>query len=67
MEEDEGRKIIRDQYKKVKQDINRMCFLEPMLGKKKRELGRDLTGEEKAQVLTEADAKVKKRNEEKGI
>ena len=66
-EDKEAKKLIREQYKETKQYIRKRFILEPMLKKKKKELGRPLTPIEKEEVFIEAKKEVKRRDEKKGI
>lgn len=63
----EERKIIKEQYKKVKQYLNKRYILEPMIKKEKKKLGRELTNEEMIDISHKAVEEVKRRREEKGV
>lgn len=59
--------FMREQHKKIQQDLNKKYVLEPNLIKKKKELQRDLTDDEKMEVFLQSQEEIKRRNEEKGI
>jgi hypothetical protein len=67
MDKEEEKRFMREQHKKIKQELNRKYVLEPNLEKKKKELQRDLTDDEKRDTIFQSYKEIKKRNEEKGI